>query len=204
VFGVDFNYRKFDFDRDQDTVDAALAPILNANNPDVSGMRKQGGKILMFTGTADPLVPFQDTLNYYERVVRTEQSRVGKEPSSRALARTQEFFRYFLVPGMGHCTDGPGLTDFGQLPTSVSARDSDHDILSALVKWVEQGVAPGKIIATAFVDGIPTKGIHFQRPICPYPKFPNYIGGDWKSPSSYRCTDHPRGEVLVPAEKYLN
>jgi feruloyl esterase len=204
VFGADFNYRKFDFDRDQDVIDAKLASILNANNPDVSGMRKRGGKILMFTGTADPLVPFQDTLNYYERVVRAEQIGGGKERSSRALARTQEFFRYFLVPGMGHCTAGPGLTDFGQMPTSVSVKDSDHDVLSALVKWVEQGVAPDKIIATAFVDGTPAKGIRLQRPICPYPKFPNYVGGDWKSPSSYRCTDHPRGEVLVPADKYLN
>ena len=203
VFGSNFDYRKFDFDRDQDTVDARLAAILNANNPDLSGLRKRGGKLLMYTGTADPLVPFQDALNYYERVVQAQQGKLAGAESSNALAQTQEFFRYFLVPGMGHCGGGPGLNDLEPLLSAEIPQDSEPGILAALVKWVEQGVAPNQIIATAFVDADPKEGIRFQRPICPYPKFPDYIGGDRKSPSSFQCTEHPRDSVLTPAERYL-
>ncbi len=211
VFGAHFDTTQFDFEHDQEVLDRKLAPILNANNPDLTGMERNGGKILMFTGTADPLVPFQDALNYYERVVQAQRNGpagAGKESSSEksssgALAKTENFFRYFLVPGMAHCGRGPGLNDVGQVDTVEVPRDSEHDVLAALVKWVEQGTAPDKIIATAFVDASPAKGIRFQRPVCPYPKFPNYVGGDWKSPSSYRCVDHRRDDVLTPAERYL-
>jgi feruloyl esterase len=194
VFGAGFDYTQFDFDRDLDKMDARLAPILNANNPDLSGLRRRGGKILMYTGTADAVTPFQDALNYYERVVQ----------SQGGLAETQEFFRYFLVPGLGHAAGGPGLNDFGQRLILDVPQDCEHDAFMALVKWVEQGVAPDKIIATAFKGGDPTNGIRFQRPIYPYPKFAHYIGGDVNSPSSYEGVDHPRGHVLPPAERYLN
>jgi feruloyl esterase len=207
AFGSNFDYRKFDFDRDQDAMDKKLAAILNANNPDLSGIQKRGGKILMFTGTADPLVPYQDALNYYERVVRTQQSQLpdaGGVESQRGLTQTQEFFRYFLVPGMAHCGGGPGLHDFGQGLRLQVPPDSDHDILTALVRWVEQGIAPDKIIASKYVDDDAMKGIRSQRPICPYPKFPKYIGGDQNSASGYRCVEHPRGDVLAPANRYLN
>ncbi len=207
VFGANFDYLKFDFGRDQDWMDKKLASILNANNPDLSRMQKRGGKLLMFTGTADPLVPYPDALNYYERVVEAQQRQLpdaGGMGPQQGLKQTGKFFRYFLVPGMAHCGDGPGLHDFGQDLQQALPLDSEHDILTALVRWVEQGVAPDTIIATTFVDDVPAKGILFQRPICPYPKFPKYIGGDEKSASSYRCIDHPRGGVLVPANRYLN
>ena len=105
---------------------------------------------------------------------------------------------------MGHCGGGPGLNTIDGIPAAGVPDDSRHDVLAALVKWVEDGTAPDEIIATGFVDGDAAKGIRFQRPVCPYPKFPDYVGGDWKLPSSYRCVDHPRDEVLTPAKRYLN
>ncbi len=207
ALGSSFDYHKFDFDHDQDLVDKQLAPILNANNPDLSAMQHRGGKILMFTGTADPLVPFQDALNYYDRVVSDQQKRLpdaGGMGPQQGLTTTRQFFRYFLVPGMAHCGDGPGLHDFGQNLQLEVPQDSDHDILTALVRWVEEGVAPDQIIASSYVDDFSAKGIRFQRPICPYPKFPKYVGGDQNSASSYRCMAHPQDSVLVPASRYLN
>lgn len=206
IFGADFNFRKFDFDHDQDALDAKLGPILNANSPDLDGLKKRGGKLLMYTGTADPLVPFQDALNYYERTVQAQQkdpSGSSSKNSAAALTETQGFFRYFLVPGMGHCGRGPGLNTLTGMPEAGIPIDSEHDVLAATVKWVELGIVPDKITASAFIDRSPGKGIRFQRPICSYPKFPDYVGGDWKSPSSYRCTNHPRNGVLTPATRYL-
>jgi feruloyl esterase len=193
VFGADFDYSKFDFDQDMAKVDSILGPILNANNPHLDQLKKRGGKILMYTGTADQLVPFQDALNYYERVIEIQ----------KGLKQTQDFFRFFLVPGMGHCGGGPGLTDIGQGQFLEVKQDSEHDILMAMLNWVEKGIAPDRIIATAFSCCDTVNRIRFQRPIYPYPKFPDYIGGDPNLVSSYKGTDHPRGHVLIPSQKYL-
>jgi feruloyl esterase len=182
IFGNDFNPAKFDFDKDQAKLDSILTPVLNANNTDLEPLKKLGGKIIMYTGTADPLVPYQDALNYYERVIARQHG----------LKQTKGFFRYYLIPGMGHCSGGPGLNGFG------------HDLLTDLVAWVEQQKAPEKLIATAFnccvVNGPP----RFQRPVFPYPKFPKYIGGDVNAASSYIGVNHPRNGVLKPANQYLN
>jgi len=194
--GPSFDPAKFDFDRDVDTIDRKLAPIMNANNPDLSAFRRHGGKLLSYTGTADTSVPYQDTLAYYERVVRRQGG----------LAKTQEFFRYFLVPGMKHASGGAGLGEFGQVLTREDVpADAEHNIVLALVAWVEQGTAPERFIAVAFTDGDhPEKGIRLQRPIYPYPLFPQYVGGDPTAASSYRPVAHQRGGVPKPAERYLN
>ena len=182
VFGNDFNPAGFDFDKDQVKLDSTLATVLNANNPDLEPLKKLGGKIIMYSGTADPLVPYQDALNYYERVIAMQNS----------LKQTQDFFRFYLIPGMGHCSGGPGLNGFG------------HNILTDLVAWVEEQKTPDMLIATAFnccvVNGAP----RFQRPVFPYPKFPKYIGGDVNAANSYIGVNHPRKGVLKPGSRYLN
>lgn len=187
AFGDDFDWRQFDFDHDLDVLQERLAPILNANNPDLSELKKLGGKILMYSGTADPLVPYQDALNYYERVIDAQQ---GIDP-------TQEFFRYFLIPGRCHGEEGsPGFS-------RVSSNAEGESILAALVEWVEQGKAPDQLVVTAYRDGNAENEIIAQRPVYPYPRFAEYMGGDPGSPSSYEGIEHPGGNVLKPADRYL-
>jgi feruloyl esterase len=194
AFGADYDYTRFDFDRDLDLLDRKLAAPLNANDPDLSGFRQRGGKLIVYSGTADPVVPFQGVIQYYERVVRAQG---GLKP-------TQTFFRLFIVPGMGHSIrGGPGLNDIGQGIGVDIPQDPVHDGLYALVHWVEDRVAPDQLIATAFKGADPAKGIRFQRPIYPYPKFPHYRGGDVNAPASYIGVDHDRSDRLMPAEKYL-
>ncbi len=181
AFGKDFDPMKFDFDKDLAKLDSILSPLLNANNPDLSAYKKNGGKILMYTGTADPLVPYQDAVNYYQRVVKNQ----------RGLKQTQAFFRYYLLPGMAHCAGGPGLNAFSA------------NILTDLVSWVENGKAPNEIIAEAWnccdIKGPP----RLKRPVYPYPKFPHYIGGDVNSASSYTGVEHIGVKLQLPASKYL-
>ncbi len=173
-------------------VDSILGPLLNANNPDLSPMKSRGGKILMYTGTDDQLVPAQDAINYYERVIEAQGG----------LKQTQDFFRFFLIPGMGHCGGGSGL-NFREGKAIDIVQDSDFDILSAMVKWVENGIAPDKFNVKTFNCCDSINRIGFQRPIYPYPKFPDYVGGDPNLPSSYKSKDHQRGGVLAPAPVYL-
>lgn len=192
AFGKDFDFRKFDFDRDMAKVDAMLAPILNANDPDLTPLKNRNGKIIMYTGTCDAIVPFQDAINYYERVV----DKVG------SLEDTQDFFRYFIIPGMNHCGGGPGSNDIGQSCPSSSNPDCQQDVLTLLMNWVEKNEVPEQMIATRYKDG--SDGvIEMQRPVYPYPDFPEYVQGDPAAPQNYKRVTHPRGNVPVPADKYL-
>ena len=170
-----WEFRTFDFDRDAQAIDEKFAAITNATDPNLEEFHRLGHKLLYYHGAADPLVPAQNGIDYYESVQK------------RDPAHTQSFFRAFLVPGLYHCAGGPGANGFGTSspPSSV---DADHDIVSAIMRWVEDGVAPEKIIATKYVDNTPSKGVAFQRPLCPYPLAARYKGqGDSNDAGNWSC-----------------
>ena len=197
ALGANWNYATFDSDRDMDAVDARLASSLNANDANLGPFKAAGGKLMMFTGTADPGVPLASAVDYYERVVQAQ----GGD-----LSATQGFFRYYLVPGMGHCssiTGGPGVGDFGQPYSPYVPKDQAHDMLLKLVDWVENKNAPDSIVATRYTDPSGAT-VAMERPICTYPKVPTYQGGDATKASSFLCLDAPRNGVQTPAARYLN
>jgi feruloyl esterase len=111
---------------------------------------------------------------------------------------------------MWHCgasvAGGPGPNSFGgmiQQPTP--SYDPQHNLLAALVQWVEQGVPPDKVIATKYVNDTPQLGIQMQRPICVFPKIPEYDGeGDPTQPSSFNCVadEPPDFNNETPTRRY--
>jgi feruloyl esterase len=98
-----------------------------------------------------------------------------------------------MVPGMSHCTGGDGPNAFGNgsnpahIEFSAPVVDADHDVLKALERWVEQGIAPEKIIATHYVDNKSANGVQFQRPLCPFPQVARFKGGDPTNADSFEC-----------------
>ncbi|KAI0002378.1 tannase and feruloyl esterase [Xylariaceae sp. FL0662B] len=113
--------------------------IVGTSDPDLSQFRSAGGKIITYHGLADGLIPTKGTTDYYDRALRITPD-------------VRDFFRYFQVPGLGHCSGGNG----GQ-PTGT---------FQALVDWVERGVVPASL-PVSFND---TKGIRHDRILCPYPE----------------------------------
>ena len=91
------------------------------------------------------------------------------------------------MPGQQHCGGGPGASDCGGL--NAASGDARHDLSTALEKWVEEGVAPGTMIAVRPADGTtPAATTPMTRPLCPYPTAAVYRGaGSPDDPSSYRC-----------------
>lgn len=169
VFGADKKLESIDFGADIDAYTAALAPYLNAENPDLSAFKKRGGKIIMTSGSSDAVVPYHATLDYYERVI----DRFG------GLRKTQTFFRYYIVPGMGHGS-GPGIN---QLP----------DLTEAVRNWREKGAAPQMLQSQRVVDG----RTELEMPLYPYP-----IKTGWDAKmSSFKSVKGPRGGVkrVAPA-----
>lgn len=130
--------RSFKFERDRDEASAKL-PYLDATSPDLRAFRKRAGKLILYHGLADPVVPPQDSFNYYTRVAQN----LASSP--------RDFFRFFPVPGMYHCGGGPMVNSFNPL--------------EALEAWVEHGQPPDEILGVHKSPGQPDAAI----PIRAYP-----------------------------------
>jgi feruloyl esterase len=91
---------------------------------------------------------------------------------------------------MDHCGGGIGPNAIGGpygLPAPVY--DAAHDVTAALARWVEQGQAPERIVATHYRDNDPSRGITAQRPLCPYPAAARFNGpGDGRQAMTWACT----------------
>jgi len=185
AFGIStspVNFANFDFNHDVDTVDDQLAKVLNADSTDLSEFRENGSKLVMYHGWADPLIPSQSSINYFNALVQNHGAFAQAarfDNNDPALKDTQKYARLFMVPGMFHCSGGPGPNVF--------------DALTPLVKWVEQGVAPDTITATKFVNDTPAQGVAMTRPLCVYPKVAKYNGsGSTNIAANFTCvTDEP-------------
>ncbi len=141
-----------------------VSGIYDSIDPDLSAFRKSGGKLIIWHGEADPAVPPAGTIAYYQAVTK----QMG------GLARTQEFARLFMLPGVAHCSGGQG-------PDKL-------DGLTAVVNWVEGGKAPDSLI-TSKVDG--SGAVTATRPAYPWPLMAvNTTGGPADQASSY--TAQPR------------
>jgi feruloyl esterase len=199
VFGPGFgfpasahNFANFDFHHDVDTVDDQLAAVLNADSADLSEFREHGGKLLMYHGWADPLIPSQSSINYFNALVANGHDgfeHAGFERGRNArLERTQSYARLFMVPGMYHCSGGPGPNVF--------------DALTPLVTWVEGGVAPDTINAIKFVNDTPP-AVQMTRPLCVYPKVAKYNGsGSTSIAANFTCVADEPDFNQTPAPKY--
>jgi Tannase and feruloyl esterase len=201
VFGLTWQWQTFDFNNDMATVDRVLAADLNADVTDLRPFANQGGKLIMYHGFADPLIPSQSSINYYNAVV--ENSVGGR--SRQSLARTQAFARLFMAPGMWHCKDGPGPNAFGgPIQQQAPSYDAQYDLLTALTLWVEKSVAPTSVIATKYTGDAAQAPIAMQRPLCAYPQFAAYRGsGDANLATSFRCVGDEGNDVNPkPAQIY--
>jgi feruloyl esterase len=207
VFGSTFVYSDFDFDGSMATMDSTLASNVNANSVDLSAFRNRGGKFIMYQGWADPLVPPQDAINYYERLVAAQGN------GASAARKAQSFYRLFMVPGMYHCAFGPGPNAFGNrfsgkvYAAPPGGADASNDIFLALQDWVEKGVAPTRVTATKYVQDVQAAGVQMTRPICAYPNVARYSGvGDTNKAESFACAPAPGATDpgQVPAAQYVN
>ncbi|KAK0613580.1 feruloyl esterase B [Immersiella caudata] len=163
---------------------------LTADQFDVSGFRDRGGKIIMYHGDADGMIPVKSSDYYYNKTAA----------AMGGVSALQSWFRYFRVPGLGHCAGtrvnapwyfagGNQAGSFGTAYSVPGFEDAQHDALLALLDWVEKGVAVESIIATTWNNPLsPASGVLRQRPLCPYPKKQQLEkGGEEKDAKSWTC-----------------
>jgi feruloyl esterase len=115
--------QSLDFDRDLDRAEKA-APLINANDPNLSAFVARGGKLMLWGGWADTAIPPNADVDYFRRV----EARLGGRQTEAAA-------RLYMIPGMGHFPGGKG-------PDAI-----DFDMQAAMEAWRENGAVPTTIPA---------------------------------------------------------
>lgn len=169
-FNMDTDYPKI-FATNATYTESPWSFMTPPNETDLSKLRDRGAKLMVYHGAADPIFSAADTSNWYESLQTATGGTAGK------------FARYFMVPGMNHCSGGPATDQF--------------DMLTKLVSWVEGGSgAPDTVTANARGAGSNVVNIEVpsswsatrSRPLCAYPKVAKYNGsGDIENASSFSC-----------------
>ena len=168
-----------------------LHEVMGTDDPDLGAFRHQGGKIITYHGWTDQLIFPRGSIDYFRRVVA----------ANGGLNGVGQFERLFMVPGMNHCSGGAGAMNFGQSsfgPPIVVPLDPEHDVILALQRWVEEGVAPDHLIATTDPQPVhaaenPVNPATFTRLLCPFPKVARYKGtGDSNNAANFVCLDEER------------
>jgi len=130
-----------------------VEPNVNADNPDIRPFIQAGGKLIMYHGWADQEVPSANSVRFYEAASNIVGSSIGSNA------------RLFMDPGTQHtCEDGINLVPH-------------------LEAWVENGVAPTRIIKTT-TSGTTT----ITHPLCPWPQTAKYNGsGSTTDAANFTC-----------------
>jgi hypothetical protein len=151
-----FDYSRYEFSNyKKDT--ALAATFLNATNPDLDAFKARGGKLILWHGWSDPALTALGSIRYFEQVQAHD-------------AKSDEYFRMFLMPGVLHCAGGPG-------PDTA-------DWTAAMDGWMENGKAPERVIARKLSAGAVTR----TRPLCAYPQKAVYKGsGSIDAAESFSC-----------------
>jgi feruloyl esterase len=135
-----------------------IQPLVDSTSTNLSTFAAHGGKLIFFHGDSDPWFSPLDTFDYFKNMTAANG---GPDDVSK-------WSQFYFVPGMSHCGGGPSLDQF--------------DLLGALSKWVEKGIAPQSVTATG--KAFPGR----SRPLCPYPGHAQYKGqGNTEDAHNFEC-----------------
>ena len=155
--------------------EAASSFMIPPNNAEaLSAVRDRGAKIMVYHGVSDAIFSALDTINWYNNLTANHNDDAS------------DFARLYLMPGMGHCSGGAAVDQV--------------DLLMPLVAWVESGIEPEGLVATARGAGNPggenpaipaSWAADRTRPLCAYPTVARYNAdagnGDVESAESFSC-----------------
>ena len=158
----------FNVDTDLNLLLPSAPSVTGSTSLDISHFVNYGHKIIWYHGLSDPGPPVSGTTLYYNQMAQ----------QFGGLQAAQNFSRFYPVPNMDHCTGGATTDGF--------------DFLTPLVDWVENGNAPGPVVATSgaaafsattyqvvgnYITGAPVNApLKRSRPLCPYPQQARFTG----------------------------
>jgi len=165
--------RSFDFDADAPRIyatdgvfaESAMEFMSPPQAAMMQGLVDNGSKLIVYHGASDGVFSVNDTIDWYEAL------------NANHGGSAEAFARLYVVPGMNHCGGGPATDQF--------------DLLTPMMQWAEQGVAPDRVIASVDPDNgeLPAPWSKARtRPLCPWPQQARYIGeGDPERAENFAC-----------------
>ena len=159
----DWTATDFDLERDYPAIVGVLEERyrFSAETAGLARFLRAGKKIMVWHGSNDVVTSHKDTVRSWQRVA------AATGPAASANSRL------YIAAGVNHCSGGPGADVF--------------DLLTPMMNWVEQGVAPGGITAARF-DATAGKPL-LTRPLCVHPQVPRYTGqGEVSDAASFVCS----------------
>jgi len=156
----DWTYEGYDFS-DFAHHAARVAPTLNADDPDLTEFRTNGGKLIIDNSWMDGSMSAYGTIDYYEKVLKFDPT-------------ASDDVRLFIRPGVTHCRFGPG--------------PDGTNYIEALENWLDSDVAPDQLYAP-YVHPLTREPTgQGGRIICAHPAVVTYDGsGDPNDPDSFSC-----------------
>ncbi|MBR0756241.1 tannase/feruloyl esterase family alpha/beta hydrolase [Bradyrhizobium jicamae] len=146
-----------------------LSELLDSTNPDLSVFFARGGKLIIRSNSGDLALSPLSAINYVDAVT----ARIGKSTVDQSV-------RLFISPASTHSGPATSVTDGKLVPTMV-------DLLDPLDKWVNEGVPPADALVQTVKETAAPFKLLASRPMCRYPNYPHYAGGDRLRAESYRC-----------------
>jgi feruloyl esterase len=124
-------------------------------------------KLLLYHGFSDPALTPYRTMVFYEDLAKV----------AGGASKLERNARLFMVPGMQHCSGGPGPDVF--------------DSVTAIDEWVVKGVAPEQMLATKFANRR-SGPVQRTMPLCKFPQEAQYQGsGDVNDAANWTCAVKP-------------
>jgi feruloyl esterase len=141
-----------------------ISQLMDSTDPDLSAFRAHGGRLIMKENMSDYAQSPYAGIDYYRTVV----ARMGQ-------SSVDEFIRLYAAPGANHGGRAVNARSGADMPQFL-------DLLAALDRWVEAGVAPADALMQTTRDG------SASRPLCRYPAYPRELEQrDPKAPASFAC-----------------
>jgi feruloyl esterase len=138
----------------------AVSALMDATNPDLADFIANDGRLILLENMADHAQSPYAGIRYHATLVE----QLGPDRVNQAV-------RLYTAPGVDHVgTGGPATVD----------------MLPALVAWVEQGQPPSGLVL-AEQSAKPPFAVSRTRPLCEWPRWPRYRGGDPNAAASFEC-----------------
>ncbi|MFT3721487.1 tannase/feruloyl esterase family alpha/beta hydrolase [Pseudorhodoferax sp.] len=148
---------------------------MDATDTDLSAFRARGGRLILREDLSDTAQSPWTGLNYRDAVA----ARMG-------AAAVEEFFVAYAATGLPHTSGGVAAGTANAPAHGIPGR---VDLLAVLEDWVEKGIRPAAHYTLTNQQALAPFATIASKPMCRYPQYPRYQGGDPALAASYRCAD---------------
>jgi len=148
-----------------------ISALMDSTNPDLSAFFARGGRLIIRENASDLAQSAQVGMDYYRSLV----AKFGQE-------KVDQHVRLYVSPASTHTGNSLSTKNGAEVPTAL-------DLLNVLDQWTVHGKPPADALAQVLDARAPPHQVVATRPLCRFPGYPHYIGGDPMRAESYVCRE---------------